>query len=103
MSGVTKTQHAAKAPSAIGRRRVQPQAAAPRGAPAAAERARWPWARQWEFWLAVGLGAFLRLWHLSYSLFLTDQPKYMNLARASVLHGAIPITGLAFTFHQQSQ
>lgn len=51
----------------------------------------------------MGLGAFLRLWHLSYSLFLTDQPKYMNLARASVLHGAIPITGLAFTFHQQSQ
>ncbi len=55
---------------------------------------RWAWARHWEFWLALGLGAFLRLWHIDVTQFLDDQARLMLLARSGVLHGALPITGI---------
>lgn len=56
--------------------------------------ARWGWARQPEFWLAVALAAFLRLWHVDFSQFLDDQAGLMRLARESVLRGALPLTGI---------
>ena len=55
---------------------------------------RWPWLGYWEFWLALVVGAFLRLWQLGSSQFLDDQAMLMSMARASVLRHAIPITGI---------
>lgn len=54
----------------------------------------WAWAREWEFWLALALGAFLRLWQIGTTQFLDDQTRMMALARAAVLHGAIPLTSI---------
>ncbi len=56
--------------------------------------AHWAWARHWEFWLAVTLGAFLRLWRIDLTQFLNDQAGLMNLARLSVTRGLIPLTGI---------
>lgn len=50
------------------------------------------WARNWEFWLAVGLATFLRLWHIELTQFLKDQVDLTMLARQAVVHGALPIT-----------
>ncbi|MGH2515640.1 MAG: glycosyltransferase family 39 protein, partial [Ktedonobacterales bacterium] len=55
---------------------------------------RWCWLRHWEFWLALALGAFLRLWQIGTTQFLDDQAGLYALARTSVLHGAFPLTGI---------
>jgi len=55
---------------------------------------RWAWARQWEFWLALALAAFLRLWQVNTSSFLNDQAGLMELARGGILQGALPLTGI---------
>ncbi len=55
---------------------------------------RWGWARHWELWLALILGAFLRFWHLDLSTFLVDQSDVLVLARAAVLHHLIPVTSV---------
>ena len=65
----------------------------------AAAPARWAWARHWEFWLALALGAALRLWRLDLTQYLDDQTRLMVLARASVTHGLIPLTGIPSSIH----
>lgn len=55
---------------------------------------RWCWLRHWEFWLALALGAFLRLWQIGTTQFLDDQAGLMLLARESILHHALPLTGI---------
>ena len=60
---------------------------------------RWAWARQWEFWLALALGAALRLIWINLTQFLDDQTRLMVLARASVAHGLIPLTGIPSSIH----
>lgn len=57
------------------------------------------WALHWEFWLALALGAFLRLWHLDVTQFLDDQTGMMALARDGIVHGALPVTGLVSSIH----
>jgi hypothetical protein len=59
----------------------------------------WAWARQWDFWLALALGATLRLTWLNLTQFLDDQTRLMALARASVTHGLIPLTGIPSSIH----
>ncbi|HEU0027245.1 MAG TPA: glycosyltransferase family 39 protein [Ktedonobacterales bacterium] len=59
----------------------------------------WVWARHWEFWLALALGAALRLWRLDLTQYLDDQTRLMVLARASVTHGLIPLTGIPSSIH----
>ena len=59
----------------------------------------WVWARQWEFWLALVLGAFLRLWRLDLTQYLEDQTRLMTLARLSVTQGLIPLTSLPSSIH----
>ncbi len=60
------------------------------------------WVRHWEFWLALGLGAFLRLWHIDLTQFLEDQRNFMTIAREAVLHGAIPITSVTYSISTYS-
>lgn len=60
------------------------------------------WVRHWELWLAVGLGAFLRLWHIDLTQFLEDQRNFMTIAREAVLHGAIPITSVTYSISTYS-
>jgi len=55
---------------------------------------RWAWARQWEFWLALAVAAFLRLWRIDLTQFLDDQAGLMRLARGGILQGALPLTGI---------
>lgn len=71
------------------------------GVPRASESAltRWPWARQWEFWLALALGAALRLWRLDLTQFLDDQARLMTLARASMTRGLLLVTGIPSSIH----
>ncbi len=57
------------------------------------------WMRHWEFWLAVALGAFLRLWRLDLTQYLDDQTLLMRLARLSATHGWIPLTGIPSSIH----
>ena len=52
------------------------------------------WLRHWELWVALAVGAFLRLWQPGASQFLGDQAGLMQLARLSAQHGAIPVTGI---------
>ena len=59
---------------------------------AAATTAARAFARQWEFWLVLALGAFLRLWHIELTQFLQDQAALVALARHSALHGLLPVT-----------
>ena len=66
---------------------------------AAVTPARWGWARHWEFWLALALGAALRLWRLDLTQYLDDQTRLMVLARASVTRGLIPLTGIPSSIH----
>ena len=60
--------------------------------------ARFAWLRYPEFWLAIILAAFLRLWHIDLTQFLDDQAALMTLARNAWLHGALPITGIPTSF-----
>jgi dolichyl-phosphate-mannose-protein mannosyltransferase len=60
---------------------------------------RWVWARHWEFWLALALGAGLRLWRLDLTQYLDDQTRLMVLARASATRGLIPLTGIPSSIH----
>ncbi len=59
--------------------------------------AAWTFARHWEFWLALVVGAFLRFWHLDLSSFLVDQNIYLRLARAAVTGHMLPVTGVAYS------
>ncbi len=52
------------------------------------------WARQWEFWLALAVAAFLRLWRIDLTPFLGDQVELMRLTRAAITQGALPLTGI---------
>lgn len=69
----------------------EPSSAAP-GTVSPGAPSRWRWLREWEFWLALVLGAFLRLWQLGQTQFLDDQSMLITLARESVLHHALPVT-----------
>lgn len=62
-------------------------------------RAAWLWARHWEFWLALLLGAFLRLWRLDLTQYLDDQTRLMTLARLGVTQGLIALTSLPSSIH----
>lgn len=55
--------------------------------------ATWPVLDRW-FWLAIVLGAALRLWALGSSQFLDDQASLMTLAREAVLRHAVPIASI---------
>jgi hypothetical protein len=55
------------------------------------------WARHWELWLAVALGAFLRCWHLDLTTFLIDQNISMRLARVAAVGHLIPVTSVEYS------
>jgi hypothetical protein len=55
---------------------------------------RFVWRRHPEFWIAVALATFLRLWHINLAPFRHDQAALMLLARGAWVHGALPITGI---------
>src|SRR5215469_13193777 len=57
----------------------------------------WVFARHWEFWLALLLGAFLRLWHIELTQFLQDQRNFYILAREAVLHHALLVTSVTYS------
>jgi 4-amino-4-deoxy-L-arabinose transferase-like glycosyltransferase len=50
--------------------------------------------RHWEFWLALSLATFLRLWHMEVTQFMWDQANMMRLARLAVTHGLVPLTSI---------
>ncbi|HEU5349331.1 MAG TPA: glycosyltransferase family 39 protein, partial [Ktedonobacterales bacterium] len=52
------------------------------------------WLRYPEFWLAVALAAFLRLWRIDLTQVLDDQGQLLTLARDAWLHHALPVTGI---------
>jgi hypothetical protein len=58
---------------------------------------RWGWARHWELWLALVVGAFLRLWRLDLSTFLIDQNISMRLARIATVGHLIPVTSVEYS------
>lgn len=53
---------------------------------------RFAWLRQWEFWLALAIAAFLRLWRIDLTQFLDDQTGIAGIARTGLLTGALPLT-----------
>jgi Dolichyl-phosphate-mannose-protein mannosyltransferase len=55
---------------------------------------RWEWARHVEFWLALALAAYTRLWHLELTQYLDDQTGLMTLARMGITRHALPLTGI---------
>ncbi|HEX6797802.1 MAG TPA: glycosyltransferase family 39 protein [Ktedonobacterales bacterium] len=57
----------------------------------------WAFARHWQFWLALALGAFLRLWHIELTQFLQDQRNFYILAREAVLHHALLVTSVTYS------
>jgi hypothetical protein len=59
--------------------------------------ARWEWARHWDLWLALAVGAFLRFWHLDLTSFLVDQNISMRLARTAVLGHLLPVTSVEYS------
>ena len=69
--------------------------------PAAEEAASttWRWVRYPEFWLALVVGAVLRLWGLSSTQFLDDQASMMTLAREAVLRHALPVASIPSSIH----
>ena len=79
--------------------RVQAPARVAGGQTGAMTPGRWVWARHWEFWLALALGAALRLWRLDLTQYLDDQTRLMVLARASATRGLIPLTGIPSSIH----
>lgn len=56
--------------------------------------ARWIVLRHWPLWVALVVGAFLRLWHLDSAMFLNDQSTLMTLARDAWTLHALPVTGI---------
>ena len=63
----------------------------------------WPrWLRYPDLWLAVAIGAFLRLWHLDATLIGSDQVSYLTLAHEALRRGALPLTGLPYSIHLMS-
>jgi hypothetical protein len=70
---------------------------AARGRFSPAQPAAWAWARHWEFWLAMALAVFLRFWRIDLTQYLFDQSGLFGLARTSVTHGLIPLTGIPFS------
>lgn len=64
-----------------------------------AESDRWRWMRHPELWLAVALGAVLRLWALNSTEFLDDQASMMRLAREAVLRHALPVASIPSSIH----
>ena len=56
--------------------------------------ARRDWLRHWELWVALAVGAFLRLWQPGAGQFLGDQAGLMSLASQAVQRGAVPVTGI---------
>ena len=60
---------------------------------------RQPWLRHPEFWIAVALGAALRLWALNSTHFLFDQATLMTLARDAVVGHMLPVAGLSSSIH----
>lgn len=58
----------------------------------AASLERFVWLRQWEFWLALAVAAFLRLWRIDLTQFLDDQTGIAGIARTGLLTGALPLT-----------
>jgi hypothetical protein len=52
------------------------------------------WLSHWELWLALLLGGWLRLFALNRTLWLDDQTQLLDMARAAVLRGMIPATGI---------
>jgi hypothetical protein len=59
----------------------------------------WSWARHPEFWLAMGLGAVVRLWRLDTAHFHFDQASMMMLAREAVLRHAVPVASIPSSIH----
>jgi len=68
-------------------------------APGGKDTSGWAWTRHPEFWIAVTLGAVLRLWALDSTHFLFDQATLMTLAREAVQRHAVPVAGLASSIH----
>lgn len=54
----------------------------------------WRWVRNPELWIALVIGAFLRLWALDVTPIGYDQVLQVQLAREALARGAIPIAGL---------
>jgi hypothetical protein len=52
------------------------------------------WCRRWELWLGVAVGAWLRLAGLRHTLFLDDQVFLLQVGRAALRDGGLPITGI---------
>ena len=78
---------------------LMPVVRAPVAASASHGRAlRFVWLRHPEFWIAVALATFLRLWHIDLASFLHDQAALMLLARGAWVRGALPITGIPSSF-----
>ncbi|GAC1448603.1 MAG: hypothetical protein PVSMB4_05960 [Ktedonobacterales bacterium] len=65
----------------------------------AARLGHWGWARHPGLWLALGIGACLRLWHIDVTQFFYDQAGLMTLARGAVLRHALPVTGIGSSIH----
>lgn len=68
--------------------------AVPAASSGASAAPRWHWARNPELWIALLVGAFLRLWSLNVTLVGYDQVLQVQLAREALERGAIPIAGL---------
>jgi 4-amino-4-deoxy-L-arabinose transferase-like glycosyltransferase len=52
------------------------------------------WTGHWEFWLALLIGAVLRLVALDRSPWLDDQTQLLDLARTAILRAMVPVTGI---------
>src|SRR5262245_38396159 len=52
------------------------------------------WLGHWELWLALLLGGWLRLVALDRAPWLDDQTQLLDMARAAVLRGMIPASGI---------
>jgi len=52
------------------------------------------WLSHWEWWLALLLGGWLRLFWLDRTLWLDDQTQLLDMARTAILRGMIPVTGI---------
>ncbi|HEV2457922.1 MAG TPA: glycosyltransferase family 39 protein, partial [Ktedonobacterales bacterium] len=70
---------------------------AEKAAPGDEAATRWTWLRYPDFWIAVALGAVLRLWALGSSNFLFDQASLMTLARQAVRLHLLPVTSMNYS------
>ena len=57
----------------------------------------WRGFRNWELWLALVIGAFLRFWHLDLTSFLVDQNISMRLARTAIVRHLLPVTSVEYS------